>query len=200
MPALRVLVLSPLLLAAAKTSADPAQALSGRYYRQFPNAFVSGEKYTGEHIVEIVPVAHGAAYFRIHLDYYNGHSCTIYGIARVEEDALVYRDPSPDHEGGPCVLELKRSGNSLSIDDGQATCHSSHCGMRGSFSNVSLPFSSKRPIGYMARLKASREYRWALDEWRTGTPIEDQWKKDPDFAQPLQEKPDSCKSGGDCPM
>ena len=192
---LGVLGLSPLLLA-AKSTPDPAQSLAGRYYRQFPNALVSGEKYVGEDIVEIVPVRTGAAYVRIHLDYYNGHSCTIFGVARAVGASLVYRDPSPTYDGRPCTLAVKRVGGSLSIDDGDWTCHTSHCGMRGSLNDVSLPYSSKRPIRYLARLKASDQYRWALDEWRTGTPMEEQWNKD----HPPEPKRPDCEVSDGCAM
>jgi hypothetical protein len=79
--------LSPLLLATTASTLDPAHALAGRYYRQFPDALVGGEKYTGEDVVEIVPVAAGAAYVRLHLDYYNGHTCALSGIAKARRRA-----------------------------------------------------------------------------------------------------------------
>ena len=192
---LKALALLPFLLAATKSTLDPAQALSGRYYRQFPNGNIDGDKYTGEDVVEIVSVAPGSAYVRVELDFFNGHECSIYGIARSENDALVYRDPSPTYDGKPCVLTVKRAGRSLLIDDDEGTCHFSHCGARGSFSDVKLPYSSKRPIRYMSLLKASDQYRWALDEWRTGTPIEEQWKNE---LPPHENNPPDC--AGPCPM
>src|SRR5215218_7625700 len=91
-----LLTAAPLLLAADQPQADPAQALAGRYYSQFPNALVSGEKYTGENIVEVVQVAPRAAYVRVHLDYYNGHTCGLNGVAKSQGDALVVRDLEPD--------------------------------------------------------------------------------------------------------
>ena len=161
----RFLVLLPLLLAAGSAKPDPATQLAGRYYRQFPDGLVTGEKYTGEDIVEIAPVAPRAAYFRISLDYFNGHSCSISGVAREEDGALVYRDPERQYDGTKCVLSIRRAGRSLSIDDGDATCKND-CGARGSLSKVSLPYSSKRPIRYLARLKRSAEYRDAMAQWR----------------------------------
>ena len=192
---IKALALLPFLLAATKSTLDPSEALAGRYYRQFPNGNVDGDKYTGEDIVEIVPVASGAAYVRIQLDFFNGHQCNIYGIARSENDALVYRDPSPTYDGRPCALTVKRAGRSLSIDDEEGTCHYSHCGARGSFSGVELPYSSKRPIRYMPRLKASDQYRLALDEWRTGTPIEELLKKE---LPPPEDRHSNCAAP--CPM
>jgi len=157
----------PLTLAASRATPDPAQALAGRYYHQFVDGLVTGEKYRGEDIVEIVPVAPNAAYFRIHLDYYNGHTCSISGVARTEQQALVYRDPEKQYDGTVCVLRISRAGKSLSIDDGEQSCKSA-CGARGSLSAVTLPYSSKRPIRYLTRLKASDQYRFAIAEWRKG--------------------------------
>jgi hypothetical protein len=167
--AIAALAVSPLLAAAAKSTSDPARDLAGRYYRQFPNGTVDGDKYTGEDVVEIVPVAPGSAYVRIHLDYYNGHSCGIFGVGRSQGGALVYRDPGTDSDGSHCVLSVRRAGASLKIDDSEGSC-SRYCGMRGTLHDVSMPYASKRPIRYMARLKASDAYRRATAEWRTGQP------------------------------
>jgi hypothetical protein len=155
----------PLAIAATQASTDPAQDLAGRYYDQFKDALVTGDKYTGEDIVEIAPIQPGAAFVRIHLDYYNGHSCDLSGVAQSQAGALVYRDPTPQYDGGTCIHRLRRNGRSLSIDDNGGTC-SGYCGARGSLTNVTVPFSSKRPIRYLTRLKASEEYRDALAEWR----------------------------------
>jgi hypothetical protein len=64
--------------------------------------------------------------------------------------------------------------------------------MRGTLSKVAVPYASKRPIRYLPRLKASQEYRWALDEWRTGTPISEQWKKEQPPKAPGCERPADC--------
>ena len=158
------LVAAP-LLAADRPTDDPAQSLAGRYYAQFADALVGGEKYTGENIVEVVPVASHAAYVRIHLDYYNGHTCGIYGIATSEADSLVYRETQPSPEKGACVLTIRRSGKSLSVDDSGGSC-SSYCGARGSLSQVELPYQSKRPIRYLVRLRQSPQYRAAMKTWQ----------------------------------
>ena len=154
--------LGPLLLATTASTLDPAQALAGRYYRQFPDALVGGQKYTGENIIEIVPVATGAAYIRLHLDYYNGHICALSGVAEAKGAALVFDDGGQD--GDHCVLRIERSGPSLRLDDTAGRC-SDYCGARGTLTNVRLPYSSKRPIRYLARLKGSTQYRHALADW-----------------------------------
>jgi hypothetical protein len=161
------LAIVPISLAATRASADPAKELQGRYYTAFQDALITGETYLGENIVEIVPVRRNAAYVRIHLDYYNGHSCGIFGIAGSIGETLVYRDPKPQYDGTSCALSLKREGGSLLIDDHGGSC-SAYCGARGSLSKVRLPYRSKRPIRYLARLKSSSEYRQAVAEWMKG--------------------------------
>lgn len=160
-----------LALLAAAGPVDPATLLAGRYYGQFPNALVSGEKYTGENIVEIVQVAPRAAYVRLNLDFFNGHKCGIYGIATAQGDALVYREASEPSPGERrCTLSIRRRGSKLAWDDDSGTC-AAYCGARGSLTNGSLAYASKRPIRYLPQLKASSQYRDALTEWRTGKPV-----------------------------
>lgn len=152
-----------LLTGATPSRRDPARLLAGRYYEQFPDGFVTGEKYTGQNIVEIVPTAASSAYFRIHLDYYNGHVCGIYGVAQSHSNALTYTDRRDS--GSKCNLTIRRLGDVLEIDDGSGSC-SGYCGARGTLSNVRLPYGSKRPITYLGRLKASPQYRAAIAEWK----------------------------------
>ena len=154
----------PLLLAAPPV-AGPTSALAGHYYHQFPNGTVDGQTYTGENVVEIVPVSSGAAYVRASLSFFNGHSCEIRGVAQARGAALVYRERGDD-DGAPCVLTVSRVGRSLRLDDGADHSCDNHCGARGSLSRIDLPFASRRPIRYMAVLKRSKEYRAAMSEWR----------------------------------
>src|SRR5258708_32021584 len=81
--------------------------MAGVYKTKFKNALVGGETYVSENVLEIVPVRGRAAYFRIHLEFYNGHECAISGIAESSIDTLVYRGPD-DVDNHPCVLTLRR--------------------------------------------------------------------------------------------
>jgi hypothetical protein len=67
-----------------KSSSESAVFLgrvAGVYKEQFQNAFVNGEKYPSEDVLEVVPVDSDAAYVRMDLEFSNGHSGRIYGIA-----------------------------------------------------------------------------------------------------------------------
>ena len=162
------LALAALALATSASAArceDAAQALSGRYGEHFANGDVDGRAYDSDDVVEIVPVGQGAAYLRIELAFFNGHTCSLSGIGAAGGQRLVYESAEPDMPGAPpCVLTVSRDGATLLIDDGESC--KAHCGERGSLSNVTLPFASRRPIRYMARLKASREFTDALKAWQ----------------------------------
>ena len=134
-------------------------ALAGRYGSHFRNGDVSGAKYWSDDVVEIVPVGPDTAYIRLELDFFNGHMCLISGIGRAESGRIVYNDHGSMSPGKPCVLSVSRRGRDLLIDDGGGSCQMGYCGERGSLSDETLPFSSRRPISYMKQLKASQKYQ-----------------------------------------
>jgi hypothetical protein len=140
------------------------EALAGVYKTRFNNGLVTGEKFVSEDILEIVPTAPAAAYVRLHLEFYNGHECALSGIVHVEGPDLVYREPPADKAGDRvCVLHVSRKSGKVALSDEGGSCQA-YCGARGSLSNDSVPLSSRRTIRYMARLKASSEFKEALAE------------------------------------
>lgn len=166
--AITLLGMSSAALGAAAVS--PVSQLAGRYSKSFPNGLVDGTEYTSEDIVEIVTVDPKHSYVRLDLEFFNGHVCGLRGVARAEGDALVYREPGEPIGRKQCVLRIERKGAQLTWDNGDNSC-SAYCGARGSFGDGALPWRSKRPITYLARLKGAREYRDALTEWRTGAKV-----------------------------
>lgn len=157
----------PAAVHAATPPGTTVQSFAGRYSTHFRNGLVSGEEYWSDDVVEIVPVGERAAYIRVSLQFYNGHSCDIWGVGRAEGARLVYRDPNPPplptlpH----CTLSLSHRGPDLLIEDAENTCKS-YCGMRGSLMHQTLPLTSRRPITYMRRLRDSRNYREAMTAWK----------------------------------
>lgn len=164
-----------LAAAPGKRSGDAAAELSGRYSHHFANGDVQGDTYGSDDVVEIVPVAKGAAYLRVELAFYNGHSCSLSGIGKADGQQIVY-DSGENSPGGEshCLLTVSRQGASLLIDDAGGSCKG-FCGMRGSLSGDTLPFASRRPIRYLARLKSSEEFTDALRAWQAragGRPVD----------------------------
>jgi hypothetical protein len=164
----KLALLLPLTLLAA-APASPVSTLAGRYSRHFQNGLVDGSKFWSDDVIEIVPVDAGHAYFRADLNFYNGHTCGITGIARAVGNTLVYAEKQPQYDGADkCRLTISAKGKALLLDDGDNSCKT-YCGARGSLADFdSVPLSSKRAITYMARLKGSTQYKSAIDDWKSG--------------------------------
>lgn len=161
--------------AADRSSAALIEELHGVYKFRFKNGLVTGESYQSEDIVEIVPFDDSHIYIRAHLEFANGHQCSIWGIAGYEDGTFVYREPENTSIMTPsCTLKISATKEKLILTDvdsatGHSTC-SSHCGARGSFFNYSIARSSKRKIRYLERLKASSQYLEAVDTFRAQSP------------------------------
>lgn len=138
-------------------AAPSAYDLAGRFVWRHANGDVSGRRYTTTDEVVIVPADREAAYVELGLSFFNGHECSISGMARMEGRRLVLRDPdAQSFDGSPCRLEVWREGGRLRWDDGEDTCRS-NCGARGSFSDGEMRWSLRRaiPAAEQARLLAA---------------------------------------------
>jgi hypothetical protein len=171
--------------AQAQAPQQLSQQISGVYKHRFQSATITPGKapgeadvpYQAEDVIEIVPFDADHVYLRVHLDFYNGHTCDISGMGRYENGAFVYHDPErllPDQP--PCALKVAVSKNELLITDratpDAASSCSTYCGVRGSL-NYSIGLDKRRPIRYLDRLKASRQYAHALDDLHRTEPDTD---------------------------
>jgi hypothetical protein len=153
-------LLAVALPAATAAPLDPA-TIAGQYIAHHPNGDISGASYFTDDVLEIVPTKPGAAYVRLQSYFYNGHQCSLSGIAHVEGPRLVYR---PKVQPG-CTFGIRRNGASIALEDGDGQCRAYYCGARGGLDDpTSFAAKTRKPIRYMARLKASSEYRDALKE------------------------------------
>lgn len=168
------------LLPGLAHAADPQAAsrligeIEGVYKKRFTNAVIAGpgkpdETYVAEDVVEIVRYDDTHIYLRAHLEFYNGHSCGIYGIAGYENGRFVYREPRAKAEPfPPCELSLSAAGDELvmtdrATPDARSSCKS-YCGARGSLGDYRIARKAQRPIRYLERLKQSRQYKEAEQE------------------------------------
>jgi hypothetical protein len=131
-------------------------SIAGVYKYRFTNGTVAGEEYQSEDILEIVELSPDTAYFRAELEFFNGHSCSIYGMAHWLDRVLHYEEAD---ETGRCALRIVVNDKELSfVDDPDAPCRDTHCGMRGGFDGKRFERSGRRAIRYMQRLLDSREF------------------------------------------
>lgn len=149
--------------------------MAGVYKHRFLNGIISPGKapmeadisYESEDIVEIVSYDDRHIYVRAELQFYNGHSCSISGMAAYENGKFVFHDPEPVAVGtASCTLTISQSKDAVTLTDrltpeGAATCQA-YCGARGSLSDVSILKKSRRPIRYMKRLVNSPQYQKAI--------------------------------------
>jgi hypothetical protein len=152
-----------LLTLAAAAPVSPVTALAGRYSYHDVDPFT---RQPLDSVAEIVPVDATHAYVNFNLQFANGFSCGLSGVAHARGATLIYRDPRMGDRGGHCVLTIRRDGSEFSYDDGDNSCKGM-CGMNAEFTGT-LPWRSKRPITYMATLKRSAEYKAAIAEWTSG--------------------------------
>ena len=140
--------------------------VAGVYKMQFQNGFVGGEKYQSEDILEVLPVDEHAAYVRMDIEFFNGHSGSIYGIATYGKNSLIYDNGKPGDEA--CVVEYIWSAEKIVTKaDYEKTpgCTYYH-GARGSLDRVEFLVKKKQTIHYMQRLRDSQQFKDAMDEYR----------------------------------
>lgn len=118
--------------------------LAGQYTYRFKNGDVSGATYDTTDVVKIYPVSSRRALISFELNFFNGHSCTVYGVANVEGPRLVYRERSDTPDEPACELRVWRDRTKLRWEDG-GSCRS-HCGARGGLSSGEIAFESRRPL------------------------------------------------------
>lgn len=166
-----ICLLLPILSEAADMpSASLINDLQGVYkHRHIGGTYDGSETWQAEDIVEIVPFDDSHIYVRAFLEFGNGHLCGIWGIAEYENDAFVYHEPEKLGDGGlSCTLKVSATEKYLVLTDSVITNNPSscrlHCGMRGSL-NYNIEKSSKRRIRYLERLKSSRQYLEAVDDF-----------------------------------
>jgi len=139
--------------------------IAGVYKEQFQNAFVNGEKYQSEDVLEVVPVDSDAAYVRMDLEFSNGHSGRIYGIATYGRNSLIYDNGKGGDEH--CVVEYVWSSDSIvtRADYEKTPGCSFYHGARGTLDGAKFSVKKRRDIGYMSRVKNSKEFKEAMQEY-----------------------------------
>ena len=146
-----LLALSAAGASLAAVAAPSAYDLAGRYTFSFRNGFVAGDHYRSTDVLEIVARDRTHAAFDIHLNFFNGHECSLGGEATLVGATLVYRETAPQSPGRPiCVLRLWRERGRLRWSDGENSCQA-YCGARGSFMSGDMAWSGRRPMSRAQR-------------------------------------------------
>lgn len=143
----QLIVMACALISVSAVAAAPSllSQLAGRYSHKFKNGDVSGATYDTTDVVKVHPLDRTRALISFELNFFNGHSCGVYGVAKLEGAKLVYRDRAEWRPDEPdCELRIWRDRTKLRWEDG-GSCQF-HCGARGGLSNGEISLSSRRAI------------------------------------------------------
>jgi hypothetical protein len=140
------------------------QKMSGVYKRRFINSNVSGDKYQSEDIFEFVPISKISAYVKVHLNFFNGHTCWLAGVVEYRKiDAFVFQDTEGDN-AHKCSLAIRLDGSKIHFEDSSENC-TKFCGNRGILNGDEFNLSQRRKIRYMGIIEKSEEYLDAIADY-----------------------------------
>ena len=140
-------------------AAPSAFDLAGRWTHGHISGGISGVRFPVEDEVIIVALDRGRAIFDIQLNFFNGHTCNVGGMARLEGARLVFRDrEGRSYDGRTCTLSIWRDGARLRWDDGESTCQG-YCGARGGLRGGEMRWSSRRRIPRAEQARILADYQ-----------------------------------------
>lgn len=148
----------------AEEAGDPAESsklisqIDGVYKHRFQNGNVAGDRYQSEDILEIVRVTDNVIYFKSSLDFFNGHTCHIYGIAKYTKDkSFTFNDNKDTSVDAGCILKIIPNANGIKFET-QYSCNE-YCGTRGILNGTTFKAKERRKIRYMKLLTNSEDYK-----------------------------------------
>ncbi len=117
----------------------------GLYKYTFANSFTGESEHTSENRLLLMQVSSTTAYFETHLEWANGHSCDLSGIAFVtSRKILTYSEPSI--LGKTCTFNINFEENKFVFDDNDGACRLIACGSRGLLDGVEFQYGTRREI------------------------------------------------------
>lgn len=153
---------------------NPAEAkakldkMTGVYKRRFKNEYMSGDTYESEDVFEFVPISDSAAYLKMYLNFFNGHRCSIAGVAEYKKvGGFVFQDDD-DAVLDQCLLTVTLTGDKIDFTDPTGSCQK-FCGTRGRFSNKGFELNRRRTIRYMPIILGSKDYTTAIEAYESAT-------------------------------
>ncbi|GLQ32399.1 hypothetical protein [Litoribrevibacter albus] len=140
--------------------------LQGIYKYTFPNALMDNTQYTSENRFLLMQISPVTAYFETHLEWANGHSCDLSGIADVQQQALTYSTPSI--MGKTCSFNINLGKDRLTFSDDNGACRLISCGARGLLDGIEFEYNSRNEISPDA-IKKTPEFIRALSEYESNS-------------------------------
>jgi hypothetical protein len=129
------------------TAASLAQKIAGRYRHSFANGDVQGDHYRSTDTLTLTPVGRASIYFDAHLNFYNGHECSLSGGALFRKNGSFVYDDKPDTANPTdpvCHLGIKPTATGMTFQDYTGACKN-YCGARGGWNGASFTFAQRVP-------------------------------------------------------
>ena len=140
-------------------------SVQGIYKYSFPNALMDSTQYTSENRFLLMSTSPATAYFDVHLEWANGHSCDLSGIADVlSQQVLSYSTPSILEK--TCTFNIDLGSNKLVFGDSNGACRLISCGSRGMLDGVEFEYETVEKIT-PAIIKETPSFIRAMSEYRT---------------------------------
>jgi hypothetical protein len=140
-------------------------SVQGIYKYSFPNALMDSTQYTSENRLLLMSTSLTTAYFDVHLEWANGHSCDLSGIADVmSEQVLTYSTPSIMEK--TCTFNITLDTNKFVLNDENRECRIISCGSRGMLDGVEFEYDTVEKIT-PATIKETPSFIRAMSEYKT---------------------------------
>jgi hypothetical protein len=160
-----LLCLTGILTGQLKSALD---SWEGTYRYKFANGLMNGKKYQSENRLDLLKLSAKTAYFNTHLEWANGHTCDLFGVADLDPaGALVYRTASI--EGQTCIFKIKASPSGIVFDDEQGACRLVSCGNRGGYEGVEFKFKNRGKLN-AEEIRKSDDFTAAIEEYKHRRP------------------------------
>jgi len=99
--------------------------------------------YVGKNILGLLHTPENDLNFSLSLDFFNGHSCSLQGIAKPDKDGWTYLEKNQAEENGAfCKLTFIMKDNTI-VTHADGNLCVEYCGARGSLDKAEFPLSSK---------------------------------------------------------
>ena len=153
----------------ARSEALDLRLIQGDYKRRFQSEYIGGGKYAASDHLRIVRHGANAAYFSVSLDFVNGHTCFLDGIAVQRRAELIFRKLMMD--GRECRMRIVVERGRVKLHDEDRRCQQFSCGARGGYSGVDFRLSLRRPLRNAAAFRRSEEFRSAVEAYESLPPV-----------------------------
>ena len=115
--------------------------IKGVYKVRFKNQLIDGSKFTSEDILKIKRASKSEFYFTLDLNFYNGHTCSMRGLAKYRKNGtFIFVDTKNNTANYQCLLQFTVTSKGIKTFDITNQCREMYCGARGGLNTDEFTF------------------------------------------------------------